>query len=56
MIYAEVLVHNNCVENSIIIAKKSNYKKLFLEKSPDVPSGYHVHYTFPDKYLDMVDG
>ncbi|MEA4825783.1 MAG: hypothetical protein VB130_04000 [Clostridium sp.] len=28
-------------------ATKNNYRKLFLEKFPDLPKGHQVHHTLP---------
>jgi len=36
------------------LATKSNYRSLFLEKFPDLPSGWQVHHTLPQKYDDIM--
>ena len=35
-------------------ATKNNYRKLFVEKFPDLPKGYQVHHTLPQKYVTIM--
>ncbi len=38
------------VAKGITNATKNNYRKLYLEQFPDLPKGWQVHHTLPQKY------
>ncbi len=46
-----VLVHNT---NACTIATKSNYRTLFTDAHPDMPSAFQVHHALPQKYAETM--
>ncbi len=36
------------------VATSSNYRKLFIKEFPNLPSGWQVHHTLPQKYKDIL--
>ena len=51
-----IWVHNSCgnFAKGATQGTKSNYRKLFLNKFPDLPKGWQVHHTLPQKYADII--
>lgn len=37
------------------IQDKTNYRKRFLKSRPDLPDGFQVHHSIPQKYQDLFD-
>ncbi|MBI9051971.1 MAG: hypothetical protein JEZ00_21325 [Anaerolineaceae bacterium] len=43
------------LESGAKIANKSNYRKLYLEEFSNLPQGWQVHHTLPQKYEAIMD-
>ena len=43
------------IKNETKIATSGNYRKLYLKEYPELPSGWHVHHTLPQKYAEIME-
>ncbi|AKB32386.1 hypothetical protein MSSIH_1696 [Methanosarcina siciliae HI350] len=45
---------DNIEDASAVIATKNNYRKTYLNENPNLPKGWQVHHTIPQKYESIM--